>query len=505
MDLVSIDESDSTFKKWFVYYHDKYHGPFSRLQIEDKIHRGIVSELTPIWSEALKDWTHIKNIDIFEIALLSVRFDPESEAESKTNVPLELLKLNQLNDLDSGMIESDNNVFHKNQVSNNNLNKFTKNTIEDNTGSLHFNNLPDFIPSLNDMIVLKFKSLAAFFLRRVIFFYYKNSSKIHYTVSIVFLISFVSFYFLSMEPSFENVSKEQLMELKSARLMSYKVYGPSVAIVSVNEDFKNPYFYISSNLPDDHILGLVIEALPESTLDMFYFKMEYNSKISNGYIKTPILKTKKGRPVPAGDYRINISCLTCDQLKENEKKSLLQKIIFLGGEKNHQYDENLRIYHSHLRRQAQAELIEIKQISETLDKQILDTATEYEKIMRLDEASHEKKAQLWAVFHVRWQMFQSQLDVLYNSWTEEILTENFYFGNFYGQIQKIAKKIRKIHNDQHFLISNKQSDDSLEYQIANDISLVQSEIQQLRVQAALTERLPPSSNGMPQKISTSTF
>ncbi len=63
-------------KKWFVYLGDHHEGPFSLIEIQEKMVQGVVTSEGYVWAEGMKDWKPMKEVPDFASLLLPSQSEP---------------------------------------------------------------------------------------------------------------------------------------------------------------------------------------------------------------------------------------------------------------------------------------------------------------------------------------------------------------------------------------------------------------------------------------------
>jgi len=500
-----ITTTDPHIKKWYILENNKHYGPYSQIDLKERLQRTHELSDLHLWTEGMPEWKAFPHIE--ELAnLFSIQGQTAVdfiETEELLDSPFSKGKFSE-----SASASASTSPFSPSptqqpftfakddRLSNGHLNSSASTSDIFNT-PLNSNELPN----LNQLILLKLKGQGAYLARKWLLHYYRFKKT--YFVALLAL-AFGIYQFGIRGPSIEDdaLSPEQKREILNTLKESKTTGMPIFAIVKIETEVESPYFYISSNLKETSTITLNIEGIPDTLIDQFYFKMYTDLKIENGWIRTPILRQKDGKAISQGEYKFQISCKNCPEWPQSKNTSLYEKTLFLGGKRESNYDGKLKNYHLSLRKQAQSEIQDIRQISETLEKQLNDTTLEFDQLLRQRFLSTPERSRTWKTFHNRWTQLQNQLDLLYNSWSPEILSEKIFYGELYAKLKTAAADIKNIHSKQNNYIQTQIKDDQQEYEISSDISLVQSSIQQIRIKSNLTERLPSSANGMPQRLTT---
>lgn len=201
------------------------------------------------------------------------------------------------------------------------------------------------------------------------------------------LIAVLIYFFISQilpilpmnKVNFENlpdVSREENRALQAAISESYKKHGANAAIAVSLSDPATPFFYVASNLNDGSRIEVHIDALQDTLLENLNVSVRSPASIKNGLVRSPQFKQMSGKPFPRGEYRVTAVCADCPGVATGA--TLAQKTYFLGGQRDLDYEQKLRIFHEKLRLSAQAELNEIRQYTDTLSSQLNETVSHFQ-------------------------------------------------------------------------------------------------------------------------------
>jgi hypothetical protein len=191
-------------------------------------------------------------------------------------------------------------------------------------------------------------------------------------------------------------------------------------------NLKEPRFYIAANAADGTVLEVQLQGLRETMLDSFYYSSSAQVKVKNHFAKTPAFVQDAGKPLVPGEYTLTIY---------KNGAQLAQKTFFLGGIKDRDYSARLQSYQGKLRVQAEAELSEIHQVTDLLEKQFNETNQRY------------KSGKGWEKFHQQWTALQGQIEILFKEVNSEILNKEFYHGPLYGLLNEATQDVSRLHNE----------------------------------------------------------
>ena len=299
--------------------------------------------------------------------------------------------------------------------------------------------------------------------------------------AVIGAISIVAFL-ISTTPKFvplRDLSREENRELQAVIGESLTIHGPGAAIAMSRTTPATPHFYVASNLPEGTALLVQIDGVPETLLERFKVSVRAHASVKDGLARTPTFQQENASPFPRGEYRVTVSCSSCEK-----GKSLLAQKIFFVGKKDSDYERKLSAYHSRLAAQSQDELNEIKQLTQTLSNQFKETASVFAKNRKRE----------WPAFNRRWLELDRQLEVLLARWTQEALESGYYHSALFMKLKAASERIRALH-------SAHGEGEPDKAHIATETASIQKALDELRANIEKTEALPTTANGMPARLS----
>lgn len=531
--------------RWFIFIHDKYEGPYSEEEITQKITTGRLTEESLIWTKDFEDWIPINKIEFFspffmlpinnshEEVIEQIKFSNfKSRFESSTekffifkNKSLFKIKNRdfeikndkidrqikvlanetaQMSKYNSKLnFDDDEQHFTQIQLDNQKVN-YQQTKLDFLTGKKAFTRYQWHNPFSFNSDYLVMMNL---FIQKLLSSIFNNTFNYRKIILIFALFSTIIYFSMNLYikyklPSLEGVSHNESREMYSAISESFNDYGPTSVIVMAHHDLLHPIFYIATNLPENTELKLYIEGISETLLNAFNISIEATIKVHNGIAQSPLFVQDNGESYPIGEYKVAIKCFNCtneNDSKLNSKKNIIdtnlnEKIFFIGGTKDREYDQNLKVYHDKLRQQATSELIEIKQFADNFEQQLNETNKNFAEFSN----SAISKEQ-WIASNRKWNKFQNQISKLSSKWNTDIIQFKYYYSNFYSLLKNIETIILQIHQTQTNLISKKINSEQLETEIFEKSSIIQTTLLTIRTKVALIEHLPISSNGMPPR------
>ncbi|MGE5087318.1 MAG: hypothetical protein ACM3MG_13525 [Bacillota bacterium] len=287
-----------------------------------------------------------------------------------------------------------------------------------------------------------------------------------------------------------GVSRQENRELQAAVMENFDLRGPSAAIALAKSEHSEISFVVATNQLDGTRLKLKIEGVPDTLVGAYRFSAQSSLNVKKGLSRSPVFLTEHDKSTPTGEYKVTVYCENCEQTK-----ALAAKTYFLGGEKNIEYDLRLRHYHEVLRKKAREEIIEARQLVETLNQEFVDTTARLESFIKnpvktsfeFSESSVQMHKQLgdeikkWSQQNDRNEVFYSELFSMLSRGFEVI-----------AQAQDLQKRYASA------VIQRSSNIQELERMLSKQVELVHSNISALRDKAEKLEHLPLSANGMPR-------
>lgn len=452
-----MELSDSGSEKyWYLYQDNHYVGPYSSEQVRSKIHLGQADPKGFAWSEGMKDWVPLREIDIFDAADL-----PEFT---------ESIFVNQTYDW------------------------------APSTGNYE---LPQFAPS---MPAAQPASEADAPMAPVVPAETAAPKNGKYRLAAaVALLSVIATAVLFVYPRHSlpvlaDISREDDLSLRSAQSRSFFSSERIAAIALSTANATRPFFYVATNLRNGTKLDVLIEGKSDTLINSLHVSTLATVSVEDGFLRTPNFQKEDGSPFPLGEYEVSVFCRNCSADVATDHSLLTRKTFFIGGARDLDYDQKLKTYHEKLLRQSQKELAEIKQITETLENQLTENATQFEAVLSSGGRSIASGNATWKRFHDQWSRLESQLDAMAKSWTEFSLTDELFYGDVFRLLKQGIDLLRHVHTEQTTYIASGIEDAQIETRISSDTAVVQSVLLSIRTKTALIDRLPVLANGMPQRL-----
>jgi hypothetical protein len=466
-------------KEWFVYIDDEQRGPFSTEDIQQKLSEGVVKEDDYVWSQGIKKWKLMADVDIFAPMLRpQVKTDTAGDPllfaddfllEDQDHHSLKNIRVTpEISELDQ--------ITHRYQEVKTRKRKRSRSVLK-----------------IGISIILLAAALSWYLIRQW------NDSRIQETVSTISQI--------------QEISQEENRELRAVVTENFRDFGPSFAIARSITEPENSVFYLAGNLPDGARLEITLEGIPDTLLDRASAFSQTTVLMNHGLARTPPLHLPSGQTFPRGEYQVTVRLsqqqpshfrVLLDSLHSElapTKTRQQQKVYFLGGIRDAEYEQHLKKYHDSLQEKAQTELLEINQFVGMLEEQLKETNSEFEASLPKDRTVEKPHiTPKWSEFHAEWETLSSKLNQAFDGWTPEWLESTAFYGKLYSLILQASQFVEQTHDHQNSYLKTSSADlQSLELEISKSASLAQSVILSLRAKIQVAQSLPLTANGMPQR------
>lgn len=505
-------------KKWFIYVVDHHEGPFSLEDIKLMMESHSVTADSFAWTEGMEDWRAITKIPDFSSLLAQEA--PKIETILHEN-PVQMIE----NEPIISPVPPTPSAGAGTDTSDSISTPLTKSLeiTRDPDGPTQDTKIPTQKPPKRSYwawIVVFLISIGALFYSlegKLFSDTLKAASLSERTHALLLTLSdkfnFLQPYISPIAP-LDDTTPDEFENLKKAARKHSAGDPPQVAIAVSKLNPTTPIFHIASNLPEGTELRIDIKGIPETLLNSISFKNTIFATINKRIATSSPLKTMDGTAIPRGEYKITVSTSTSqgiansrptnftetslsDELPKNFK-ILIQKTVFLGGNRDVNYTERLKEFHDKLKAKANNEIIEIKQFSATLESQLNSTVTKFNLLKRGKITPKQKKE--WDKFSTEWSKMDNSLNEIFSKWDRETIQNLFYYGVLYHLTLKAAQAVDKVHSFQHTYFTGKVDSNSLEIQLGEAISSAQVSLRVLRAKIENAENILSTSTGLPNPL-----
>lgn len=191
----------------------------------------------------------------------------------------------------------------------------------------------------------------------------------------------------------------------------------AIAIHKELGEQKEPTLLMAVPFPDQTRIAVTLVGESETLVGALHYQQRLELVVQNRMARTLPLRQPSGSYLPPGTYTATLSCLTCHQ---NKYKNLQfkQKIV-VGVTNQEAYKEELRIFHTLIRKQAESELVEVEEIMSLLEEGLhAPQATDPEMVS-----------------------IQQQLQQILFSINEDIARTSYFYGDMYLKLKSIYFKM----------------------------------------------------------------
>jgi len=299
---------------------------------------------------------------------------------------------------------------------------------------------------------------------------FRQTYLMYAAITIAALAIASTFWLRPTLPVLADVSAEDTRALRDAAAADLRREGPVAALAKSSHETVAPSFYITSNLKDGAKLDVRVQGVSDTLVNRFEIVAQTSTELSEHIAHTRNFLRADGHPFNRGEYIVSVM---------HEGKLLAQRTYFVGGNKDQKYQDALRKYHEHLAKQARSELVELKQISKTLNRQVnaLSATVQNTCLTRKQ----------WEHFDRQW---LPQQEPVANAWTKDT-DEHFYF-EIYEQLKAQLDQTNTIHKT---FAANMMADSQLIATLSDTQASVQTAIKKI----VTAEKLPLTANGMPPR------
>lgn len=559
-------------KKWFVYMTDHHEGPFSLAEIQGKMAEKVVSVSNYVWCDGMADWKIMTEVPEFEVILKPavppgspkpplapaapvITFESQATDTAvtahKTEAAQEIV-LPTLEEKPEEVSEA-SNALAESQLSQ--PLKFTDSSHEASpmpasaTAPIHEDGLSQEGGTkrktwLVILLIVLFFGVGGFFLMQA---YKSGMIQSTAVTAVVQAVNDVSQPYLmklsewipplqkwiSPIPTLEDVSVQEQEELKVSARGRPEQTGVRIGVALSNADPTVPSFYLSTNLPDGVIFDVYVEGIADTLLNQTaYSSGKIQVTTVKKLAKTQGLRYPNGMPLPKGEYIVYVmeaegnqptvigsllgsaaldSTRSVTKLPKSlpaNRKWIISKSYFLGGKKDDVYRTRLQDYHKQKQTQVADEMKLAKQYFATLESQLLDAQTKYDKISKMSKPVKGKIVKIlpaqkkaWNAYHDVWNKFFTQLKQPFSKWTPTALETEFYHGILFRLIQQAADAVERVHSVHHSFFTTTPTPQlaSIGIQIGEATSVAKTALDTLKVKIEFIEKLGMTPNGLPRK------
>ncbi len=487
-------------KKWFIYIVDHHEGPFTVAEIQDGIAQGKLPATGFVWAQGMVDWLPMNQV---------AEFHPRADILNTPPVPA------GPPDESARPVEEKTKTTHI-EIGDIDKRDVSKPRIYARPAGSGGSSLTDAEFAAATGLAPQKKSIL-------------NSGA---AKALLILVALGSFSYglqkagllavwidrakdlMAGFPQIPDIEKEDYEILKKAA-KTPMTSGPSVAIVLSKADPLSPQFYVGSNLSDGAVLEVFAEGVGNTLLNTMSFSGKIQASLQKGVGKTQALRYPDGKAIPRGEYTLYVMeapqgqpekvmkelstlAVVARQLPTNlpqDRRIVYSKRLFIG-QKDSSYFTRLKEFHDKIGQKAAQELIELKQIMQTVESQFQTTVAIYDRLKR--QMIRDPQMKEWAKFNQTWRSIEGQIKSRLSSITRESLANDYYYGEYYTGVNQASSIVSDLHQTQEMLFQMKATAGSLEPKVTAyrtdfdaQFNAVRSAIDQVSAASADPNGFPP--------------
>ncbi len=469
-------------KKWFLYVGDHHEGPFSVEEVHEKKTAGLITDQSFAWCEGMADWQVVSEISPLYSELVKFNdsdLSPKKEGDSSSPVAAKR----------SPALPKTPFRFQPKMV-----------------GIALGTALVLFIVSIGALIAISRSA----------------SDELHASLRPTFIRTIELFPFLSgsfhLVPKLNDVKPEDLIELEQSQL-GLPENGIKLSIaLSINDPIR-PFFYIGTNFPSKTKLDLYLIGNSETLLNRLQFSTQTTLTVFRGIGKSEVLSAEGGQPLPKGEYRVFITesndqetglpsiaeypttkaaVTPLPAIVPNATHYLFVKNVFIGGERDETYLTRLKAFHEKIKQNADRELVELKQYSDTLLLQYNALTNDFDKLYRSKKVTSGQKA-AWKKTESTWQQINGQLDQTIQAWTKETLQNEYFYGKAYELIKSTFETLKGLYIIENGFIEKPGDRAAFDIELGKALSETRESTDLLRAKIDLIMKAPKTPTGLPTR------
>jgi len=464
-------------KKWFIYIGDHHEGPFSIEEMSARQKAGQVKSESYVWCEGMADWQVLSSV---------------------TELDLELKKREQT-------------APEKSKTA-------TQTSSASVSDSKPKNRAKRALTGIGVLIAIGVLSIGGLsVLSRF------GSDDIHAAIRPLIVNAVDRFPMLSglfkLVPNLSDIRPEQQVELEDAQV-GLPDTGVKLAFALSQSDPSRPFFYISTNLPDRAKIDFYLIGNGETLLNRLQFSTHATVVTHHGFAKTDVFSADGGQPLPKGEYRVFVT-ESADQIPALQSKLeqfppnkiqmklpegipsdhrfLFAKTVFLGGARDETYLTRLKAFHEKVAQNAEKEVVELKQYSDTLQLQLATLTNGFSKLKGKKPTPRNRQA--WKKSTETWEQINAQLDQTIQTWSDETLQNEFFYGKIYGLVKSAYGSVKSLFALENSYFESKPplNPGAFDIQYGKTLSETRDAIDLLRNKVDLILKAPKTTSGLPTR------
>ncbi len=263
-----------------------------------------------------------------------------------------------------------------------------------------------------------------------------------------------------------DISTAEAKEFERIASVPFESQGPNATIALAQSNPAAPSIYVGTNAPSETRFILKLESVDGTLLSLVPVLITQNLTIQKHVARSQSIQKQNGKPLAAGSYRVSVL--------DTQGRKIAEKVLFLGGISGTAYAEALGRIQKALPKQKSGELIELRQITATLEDQLTQTTRKF------------SNPNGWPSFSKQWKAFENQLSQELRPLPNE--EEEVFHSGLFVQARNLFEQINRIHEKQTLSIKAPARRTALELEVAEETSATQSGILALQGEITLAEK-----------------
>ncbi|NDG83540.1 MAG: DUF4339 domain-containing protein [Proteobacteria bacterium] len=510
-------------KKWFVYVGDHHEGPLSVREVFDRKQQGQVTLESYVWCEGMADWLMLHQVPDLEGELsahapaAAATSAAETASESVTASP----ETPEAGSAPAGVaqessattaFDEDKPAQSKNTTRVETLSPGVQAAVSvqaaSQAGSKAKKN-----PGIMKGLAIATGVAVLIFVGALVGVSRSSNTSLHarfrpLLVSITTKAPLLK-KAIKLVPRLADVKAQELSELDTARAASLES-GGTIGLALSNSDPNRPLFYVSSNLPGEARLTLLVIGEPETLLNRLQYSGQVNVTLSHGFTKSDVLLMDGGQPLPKGDYRVyafdsaeqkdeatKSALATLNEPRQGAKVVAVHK-FFIGGERDQTYLTRLKSFHENIRKKADRELEELHQFAETLILQHNALTSGFQKMYKAKKISPAMKS-AWKRDSAAWLQISGQLDQTIQTWSKDTLQNEFFYGKAYELVKNAFQSMRALFQLEIDFVEKNTDRNAFEIQHGKLLSEARDSLDLMRTRTEALFKAPKTQSGLPSR------
>jgi hypothetical protein len=276
---------------------------------------------------------------------------------------------------------------------------------------------------------------------------------------------------------------------------------------------------VSTNLPGKMKFDIFLIGSSETLLNRLQFNTQTNATTTQGFGKSEVILADGGQPIPKGQYMVYIAesgeqdasvkeSLASFQPSRPQKnipaqipngaKFVVNKVFFIGGERDQTYLTRLKAFHDKIKQGAEKEMGELKQYTETLGTQLSTLTSDFQKIFNAKKPTAAMK-NAWKKDIGTWTQISTQLDQTVQTWSKETLQNEFFYGKVYDLVKSNYAAMKALFALEATWVEKPSDKSAFEIQHGKLLSDARESSGILKQKLELVEKAPKTPSGLPTR------